>query len=136
VPQAARANTSQGAEAFTRYFLSEVNRGYNSMNAEPITALSAPNCQACGIMKASIEEWRPKSYHYVGDFITPTVITVSAFPSDSTAKVLVVSNTAESKLLSESNTVVKTFPPENTSSLVSLTYSNGQWSAAEIKAAG
>jgi hypothetical protein len=136
IPEAARANNSEGALAFTRFFLAEVNRGYNSMSAESIKTLSASNCQACAIMRDSIQQWKQQGKHYVGDFITPTVVTISAFPNDLTAKVLVSSKTAESKLLDARNSVDQTFAAEEASTVVALMYQDGQWRVAEIKAAG
>lgn len=87
-------------------------------------------------MRDSVRQWGQQGFHYVGDFISPTVVTISAFPGDQTAKVLVVSKTAESKLLTPQNTVVQVFPAEDASSLVSVKYDDGRWLASEVKAAG
>ena len=136
IPEAARANTADGAVAFTQFFFREVNRGYSSMTPEPIVALSATDCRGCAIMRDSVQQWKQQGYHYVGDFITPTLVTVSAFPGDQTAKVLVTSKTAESKLLTATNSVVQVFPAEDANSVVSLNYQGGRWLASEVKAPG
>lgn len=136
LPEAARANTADGAVAFTLFFFKEVNRSYSSMTPEPIVALSARDCRGCAIMRDSVQQWKQRGYRYVGDFITPTVVTISAFPGDQTAKVLVTSKTAESRLLTASNSVAQVFPAEDANSVVSLNYREGRWATSEVKAAG
>jgi hypothetical protein len=87
-------------------------------------------------MRDSVQQWKQRGYRYVGDFITPTVVTISAFPGDQTAKVLVTSKTAESRLLTASNSVAQVFPAEDANSVVSLNYREGRWATSEVKAAG
>jgi hypothetical protein len=135
LPEVAKANTPQGAEAFTRYFLSEANRAYQTFEAARITALVSPDCAACKNMTDSISTWKGKQYRYTGEYASPTYIAISSFTNDNTAKVLVSSRTSESKLLDSNNSVVETFPADNSNVSVFLKYEPGSWVVSEIKVA-
>jgi hypothetical protein len=135
VPEPARANTPQGAVAFTEFFFANVNQAYKTLDDSHFSALSEASCQGCSIIKDTISGWKSKNYHFDGEFATPTSTTIAAFPEDSTAKVLLLSKTQGSKLLDASNSTVQTFPPDSTRSLISLKRSNDAWKVAEIKAA-
>ncbi|WP_392466836.1 DUF6318 family protein [Arsenicicoccus cauae] len=52
IPAAARAHTPEGAEAFTRYFIDQVNVAWTTPRAGLISALSLPTCKSC----ASLED--------------------------------------------------------------------------------
>jgi Family of unknown function (DUF6318) len=135
LPEPARANTPEGAVAFTEFFFANVNQAYKTLDDKHLSALSEASCQGCSIIKETISGWKNKNYHFDGEFATPTSTTIAAFPEDSTAKVLLLSKTQGSKLLDASNSTVQTFPPDSTRSLISLKRSNDAWKVAEIKAA-
>ncbi len=47
IPAAARAHTPEGAEAFTRYFIDQVNVAWTTPKTGLISALSLPTCKSC-----------------------------------------------------------------------------------------
>lgn len=86
-------------------------------------------------MAASITDWKSKSLRYVGTFVNPVNVTISAFPGDGTAKVLLTTKTDGAKVLAANGTVTKTFPPEAGNVVYSLAQREGQWAVETIKAA-
>lgn len=86
-------------------------------------------------MTDSISSWSAKQYRYVGEYVSPTVFTVAAFPNDGTSKVLVSSKTPEAKLLDSNGSVVQTFPPDSSNVSVFLKFSDRAWTVSEIKVA-
>lgn len=51
IPAAARAHTPEGAEAFTRYFIDQVNVAWTTPKTGLISALSLPTCKSCASME-------------------------------------------------------------------------------------
>ncbi|HEY0888138.1 MAG TPA: DUF6318 family protein [Nocardioides sp.] len=47
MPEAARAHTPEGAEAFVRHFWAVVDYGRETLDTEPIRALSRSDCKGC-----------------------------------------------------------------------------------------
>lgn len=118
-----------------RYFMTVANQAYQTLDAVPIRALVSADCVACKNMMDSISSWKAKKYRYVGEYVSPTVVTVSAFPNDGTSKVLVSSRTPEARLLDANGSVVQTFPPDSSNVSVFAKYSDNAWRVSEIKVA-
>lgn len=135
IPEAARAQTGEGAVAFANYFLNQANAAYTGNAPELISKLSTDSCKTCSSMKDSLTVWAQKNYTYQGAFITPTYVTVAAFPNDGTAKVLFVSDTKPSKLVDAKGSLIEAFPAEKATSSVDLTYTGSSWTVTEIRAA-
>jgi Family of unknown function (DUF6318) len=133
IPEAAKANTAEGAEAFTRFFAERANFAYDTLDPEIVRSLSAPECKTCQAMITSLTQWRDAKYRYDGKFVAPTSIQISAFPSDGTAKTLLVGSSPESKLLDQSGAIVQRFPATSASSSVFLAYQEGHWRVTEVK---
>ena len=133
IPEAARANTAEGAEAFTRFFAEQANSAYDALDPEIVRSLSAPECKTCQAMITSLTQWRDAKYRYEGKFVAPTAIQISAFRSDGTAKTLLVGSSPESKLLDQSGAIVQKFPATSASSSVFLAYQDDQWRVTEVK---
>lgn len=51
IPAAARAHTPEGAEAFTRYFIDQVNVAWTTPRTGLISALSLPTCKSCASLE-------------------------------------------------------------------------------------
>ena len=135
VPEPAKANTSAGAVAYVQYFMAEANQAYKTLDANRIQSLVSADCVACKNMADSISSWNAKHYRYMGEYVSPTLVTVSAFPNDGSSKVLVSSRTPEAKLVDSSGSVVQTFPADSSNVSVFLKYSNSAWTVFEIKVA-
>jgi hypothetical protein len=105
------------------------------LDSAPLQSLVSPECKACKNMTDSISSWKAKEYRYVGEYVSPTYVAISAFPNDTSAKVFVTSRTQESKLLDSKNSVVQTFPPDNSNVSIFLLQKSGQWIVSEIKSA-
>lgn len=56
IPQAARAHTAKGAEAYFRYYVEQLNAGFVNPEAHPVLGLSTTSCESCGNLESSILE--------------------------------------------------------------------------------
>jgi hypothetical protein len=117
------------------FFLSQSNDAYHNLDLSTIDGLYASTCKACASIVDSVNEWKGKGYTYDGNFVTPTVVTISAFPGDGTGKVFVASKNPAGKIKDGKGSVVETVPPENSQSVVFVRYMGGTWSVDEIKVA-
>jgi Family of unknown function (DUF6318) len=66
IPAAARAHTPAGAEAFTKYFYSQVNIAWTKPKSGLIQALSSPDCKSCAALEATAAELVKMGQHYNG----------------------------------------------------------------------
>jgi hypothetical protein len=113
--------------------MAEANEAYQELDAIRIKPLVSADCLACKNMTDSISAWKARQYRYVGEYVSPTLVTVSAFPNDGSSKVLVSSRTPEAKLLDANGSVIQTFPPDRSNVSVFLKYSGSAWTVSEIK---
>jgi len=132
VPALARTNTVAGAEAFTAYFLTAANTSYRDLKPELLRPLVAGSCKTCAGFIEQIESYKAKSQHYEGNFVTPTLITISTFES-SRAVVFVSTDTKAAKVVSADGHVVEELPAETGNTTTYLTFDNASWTVTEIK---
>ena len=59
MPEAAKAETKEGLEAFAKYWYALMNYAYETGNLEPIRALAAPasSCAMCDKIFPGVEKW-------------------------------------------------------------------------------
>lgn len=69
IPAAARAHTPEGAEAFTRYFIDQVNVAWTTPRTGLISALSLPTCKSC----AGLEDGARDLLDQESRYTTPVV---------------------------------------------------------------
>jgi hypothetical protein len=136
MPEAARANTPDGAVAFTDYFFRQTNLAYSSLDRTKVDGLFVAECQTCQNMVTTLDKWKAQNYRYQGQYSNISYITPSAFDGNGAAKVVAVNRAVgESKLLDSNSGTVQTFPAQSGNLSVALQYSGGMWQTVEIKVA-
>ncbi|MET1021894.1 MAG: DUF6318 family protein [Arthrobacter sp.] len=70
LPEAAKAETKEGLEAFARYWYSLLNYAYETGDLSLIKAVSGPTCALCGKVFPGIEKWNAEGRWIVGAKIT------------------------------------------------------------------
>ena len=75
IPPAAKAQTSDGAVAFTGYFAAQANASYQTLNPELLTPLVISECKTCTAMIKQINEYitRQQKYGSPGMSVGPMV---------------------------------------------------------------
>lgn len=135
IPDAAKANTQDGATAFVIYFAQVANEAYTKLEPKPIEDLSETTCKTCQGMVDAINDWKAKKQKYEGQFINPTSSSIASFPNDGTAKVLVTTQTKGGRIVDQNGSTVSTFPAESGNLSISVLRVNDQWSVSTIQAA-
>lgn len=68
VPPEATAATTQGAEAFGRFWVRAVSMAYRELDESSVRAMSAPDCSACQRYINSIQGFRSKNAKVNGSY--------------------------------------------------------------------
>jgi hypothetical protein len=131
VPDAARANTPQGAEAFTRYFGDVVNRAFVDQNEVSLQSLVSPECKSCSGIFTSIVSYRQKGQRFVGQYLNVTGAVYSS-ELNGVSKVLATTDQAGGKVVSGTGSIVETAPPSKGNLAVQLEFDGG-WRVLEMQ---
>ena len=70
LPEAAKAETKEGLEAFARYWYALLNYAYETGDLAPVEAVSSQTCALCGEVFPGIERWNTDGRWIVGATIT------------------------------------------------------------------
>lgn len=70
LPSEAAAEDAFGASAFVRYFFAQVNSSYSSLDAAPVRALSASDCNSCKNIIDDIERLESSGLSVAGNRFT------------------------------------------------------------------
>jgi hypothetical protein len=133
IPVAARAHTPAGAEAFVRYFYSQVNTAWTKPNAGLISALSSPGCKSCAALEATAAGLVEKHQHYDGAPVT--IVTVAGLGESSPGRpeVLVVFIQEHRSVIDETGQVVLTDKRKQGKSVATLGWSGHGWLVAMVQ---
>ncbi|MCH8613297.1 DUF6318 family protein [Arsenicicoccus dermatophilus] len=70
IPAAARAHTPEGAEAFVRYFIDQVNVAWTTPRTGLIASLSLPTCKSCTNLEKGAADMAAADSHYAKPMLT------------------------------------------------------------------
>ena len=78
IPAAARPRTQDGAEAFARFYMEQVNRAFTGPDPTALASLAGLDCKTCSAFLAGAKELKAKGHRHKG-----VSITVDGSPSNS-----------------------------------------------------
>ncbi|MDP9695264.1 UNVERIFIED_ORG: hypothetical protein J2X79_002841 [Arthrobacter globiformis] len=132
-PALADKNTKEGLEAFTKYWFSLLNYGYETGDLTSWSALTANSCAFCSNLKTSVSVgYRDGRWQVGGQLTTPSV--QSKFKPNSTSQQVVVQVIQEVTQYYKADKSVGRSPAagSNTASVVIAAYSGGRWAVADL----
>lgn len=138
VPAEATAATTQGAEAFVRFFYGSVERAYRDRDASVVRQLSAADCAACNQVIASVDTLRVKNLTVPGYRITVDDAAAPAVePRAELANVVVVYSATEYVEQQADGQVIRRQAPVNKSAQdVILRRALDRWVVSAIRGRG
>ena len=129
IPSAARAHTPAGAEAFVRYFYSQLNVAWSKPQAGLISGLSVATCKTCAALEGSAVELASKQQHYAGE-----VFAVGTVGAIGDSEVLVTGEQPAGAVIDINGSVVRSkAKAEKAKFIVTLAWSPGGWRVHEMK---
>jgi hypothetical protein len=134
IPTAARAHTPQGAEAFARFYLEQVNQAWMAPDPELIRPYALESCKTCANYVQTSQWLVDNNRHYAG---TPSEIGVAVvLPESKPDRVFVqlVNNQLKSKIVNADGTVHRVLPHIFAGSEVEVQWVHGSWAVRGIKA--
>jgi hypothetical protein len=66
LPEAAKAQTKAGLEAFARYWYTTVSYAYETGDIAPMELVSSPTCVSCGRVKKVVQGWHSEGRWLAG----------------------------------------------------------------------
>ena len=86
IPAAARPHTQEGAEAFARFYMNQVNQAFTRADPAALDGLSGAGCKTCSSFRQGAEALKKKGQHHEG-----LSISVDGAPANSyTAKTALI----------------------------------------------
>ena len=129
IPAGARAHTPAGAEAFVRYFYSQLNVAWSKPQAGLISSMSDSTCKTCTALEGSASDLSSKHQHYRGD-----VFSVGTVGSLGHSQLLVVGQQPAGSVIDINGSVVKSRAQAQKSKfIVTVAWSSLGWRINEMK---
>jgi hypothetical protein len=82
IPAAARPETIEGAEAFARFYIAQVNKAYTAADPVALQGLSTQACKTCEQFVATATKFREDGVHHDAPSLTVTSATATTFGAD------------------------------------------------------
>lgn len=133
IPKEARPETPEGAEAFVRFYFSQLNRAFRVADPSAVNGLAGDSCAICTSMLQGVKDVRSKQRHYASDLITVQSVRVMDFVSDS-RRVLAQVRQNEVRVLNPKGAVVQTIPAGSGSYVFTLNHL-GHWQVVRVQKA-
>jgi len=131
IPEAARQNTPEGAQAFALYAGGIFDQAFSDSDSSLIDQISEKTCKTCSGAKSAIDQYKDQNQHYIGrwaNFSDPTY----SNQADGITRVIVVSEQVGAKVVGSTGYTVKTINPNKGKLSVQLVYTD-RWRLSEIQ---
>lgn len=135
LPEAAKAETKEGLEAFARYWFQLLSYGYETGDAGLLTAVTSSACEACETAKKVLTGWNSDGRWLVGGKVqTPSVSTTFRVAPDGNYQVAIqVSQQALSYFNPDGSLDSADAKPEDTGNLMLAVFKDGSWYVNNIQ---
>ncbi|MFC0456132.1 DUF6318 family protein [Arthrobacter liuii] len=134
LPEVAKTETKEGAEAFTKHWFSILSYAYETGDAALFESIAPSPCEACQKVSKVIRDWHSEGRWLVGGKLsTPVSNTTFNKGQDGTYQVAVQVHQEPLSYVRADGTVARTDPqtPDQGNLLV-LKYGEGEWSVVEL----
>ncbi|WP_416377105.1 DUF6318 family protein [Arthrobacter sp. CDRTa11] len=134
LPEVAKTETKEGAEAFAKYWFSVLSYAYETGEVADFEKLEPPSCVACQKVKGVIQDWHSDGRWLVGGKLsTPVASTTFVRGQDGRYQVAVQVRQEPLSYFRPDGTVARTDPQApDQGNLLILAYENDAWSAVEL----
>jgi Family of unknown function (DUF6318) len=133
IPAAARDHTPAGAEAFVRYFYSQLNVAWSKPQAGLISSLSATTCKTCVNFEREAAKSVAKNERVIGQSIVLTSVDTSDATNPAKLTVLAVGYQPKAIVVDAKGKTVQTLQRERVRTAVTVQWVSGGWRLAEIQ---
>ena len=134
LPEAAKAETKEGLEAFAKYWFEVLSYGYGTGDVSRLDAITAADCQPCSSAKKVILSWNEGGKWLIGGTLTtPSVTGVFDKGPDSRYQVAVQARQKAITYMRQDGSVARSDPqPDDTGNLLFVEFGAGAWKLVNI----
>ena len=134
LPEVAKTETKEGAEAFTKYWFSVLSYAYETGDIKVFEAVEPASCAACQKVKDVIGNWHSEGRWLVGGKLsTPVANTTFVKTQDGRYQVAVQVHQEPLSYMRADGSVARTDPQApDQGNLLMLNYKKGAWSVSEL----
>ena len=134
LPEAAKAETKEGAIAFAKHWFDLLSYGYETGELAQFEAVTSPRCEPCEKAKSVIRSWHTEGRWLIGGKITtPSVSSEFVRDMDATYQVVVQAQQTPLTYVRQDASVARSDPqPDDTGNLLFVTFSGGVWTVANV----
>lgn len=134
LPEVAKTETKEGAEAYAKYWFSVLSYAYETGNVDMFEQVEPPGCTACLKVKEVIKNWHSEGRWLVGGKLaTPVANTTFEKAEDGRYQVAVQVHQEPLSYMRADGTVARTDPQApDQGNLLMLDYKGGAWIASEL----
>ncbi len=134
LPEAAKAETKEGAVAFAAYWFSLLSHGYETGDLVVFDSVTSVGCAPCDKARAVIGAWNSEGRWIVGGKIsTPSISTEYILGPELTYQVVVQAHQTPLTYMRADGSVARSDPqPDDTGNLLFLSFNNGAWKLIDV----
>ncbi|UUL76263.1 DUF6318 family protein [Pseudarthrobacter sp. Fe7] len=134
LPEVAKTETKEGAEAFTKHWFSVLSYAYETGDIALFESIAPNPCEACQKVSKVIKDWHSEGRWLVGGKLS-TPVTSTTFNKDQKGTYQVAAQVHQDPLsyMRADGTVARTDPQApDQGNLIVLTFAEGKWSVVEL----
>ena len=132
LPEVAKTETKEGAEAFVRFWYENLSFGYETGNTETLDKISDPACVFCtGLRDGIAEAWSQGRWISGGKIETP-VVTATVEPGAGPFVVVQVIQSVIEIRNPDGSLLQKPTPATNTGSRAGLSFGSSGWTMTDL----
>lgn len=135
LPEAAKANTKAGFEAFARHWTALMSYAYETGDLKPVRSLSGPVCSSCITIGRDAENINSKGQWAVGGKIAVTTFSTDFVPNiDGSVSAFVGFQQAKTMVYSAEGKLVQTIPANEPPAPLEMIakFEKGAWKALDL----
>lgn len=134
LPEAAKAKTKEGLEAFARYWFEQLNFAYETGNTSGLSSITSENCEFCSnIRKALQKNYQGDRWLVGGRIKAPSMNTNFGAESEGTYQVVVQVQQAKITYLNADGSEFRSpTPPSDTGNVMLTAFRNGSWQVTAL----
>ncbi|WP_427133601.1 DUF6318 family protein [Pseudarthrobacter sp. S9] len=134
LPEAAKAETKEGAIAFASYWFSLLSYGYETGDLAPLESVTSSSCEPCSKAKSVISAWHSEGRWLVGGKITtPSISTEFVRGPEASYQIAVQAHQTPLVYVRPDGSIARSDPqPDDTGNLLFVAFKDGSWRLADV----
>ena len=133
LPEAAKANSKEGLEAFARYWFQVLSYAYESGDVTAWWARAAPECAFCASLKEGLDSGYSKGRWLVGGKLSTPSIDAKYKPEARTQQVIIQVVQDQIDYFEANGDVSQPLtPPSNSAAVMIAVFESGSWKVSDL----